>query len=65
MKCPICGREAVEKEIPLFEETVGIFCTDFDPTSFFSNGTKKIELAMQDKKLYVCTNEACQHEFEK
>ena len=65
MKCPKCQSEAVEIEIPLFEESYGIVPTGFDPFSFVSKGVKKIKLALEDKNLYMCTNEKCQHIFEK
>lgn len=67
MKCPKCNSEAVEVKIPLFDgfDGVGIVCRGFDPFSFVAKGAKKIKLALQDKKLYVCTNEKCGYKFEK
>ena len=65
MKCPKCQSEAIEKEIPLFADFSGIICRGFDPFSFVSNGANKYRRAMRDKRLYVCTNEKCQYEFEK
>lgn len=67
MKCPLCKHDAKEKKIEIFEETYGMVNTDFDVLCLagaLSRGLKKARLAIQEKKLYECTNPDCLHEFE-
>lgn len=76
MKCPKCNSEAEEVKIKIFESLgtfgslrmgiIGIspYFDIFGLVSLTRRGVKKAKLAIQDKKLYRCTNEKCQHEFE-
>lgn len=64
MKCPKCQSEAVEKKIVVFEETYGMVCSGCDPVGLMTRAFKKAKLAIEDKKLYVCTKDGCHYEFE-
>lgn len=67
MKCPKCNCEAIEVPIPLFPDSAcfGALCTGVDPFSLVKTAANKTKAALQDKKLYVCTNKKCGYEFEK
>ena len=70
MKCPKCKCEAKEVEISVFESEYSMVDSGFDPFGLVSlakiakRGAKKARLAIQEKKLYRCSNENCLHEFE-
>lgn len=70
MKCPKCKCEAQEIQIEIFESKYGLCNTDFDIFGIKTlvtaayRGIKKVHLAIEEKKLYQCTNPKCLNEFE-